>query len=86
MAVGGEPDPGQSPVVMVDPPLGQPGFLGPADQLGGAVRFHVQVVGQVADGGIVVAGVALDGQQQLVLGRGQAEAACGGLGEVQEAA
>jgi hypothetical protein len=86
LAVSGEPDAGKAAVAMVVVPFYQPGCLGPGDQLGCAVRAEQQVAGQFADGRAVLPAVALDGEQQLVLGWGQAGRSCLGLGPVQEAA
>ena len=44
--------------------------LGAVDELDGGVVPREEVAGQVPDGG--VAGMAADGQEQLVLGRGEA--------------
>ncbi len=85
-AVRGEPDPGDPAVAVVAPPLDQPGRFGPVDQLDRAVRPEQQVFGQVADGGRVGAGMALDGQQQLVLRRGEADLPGPRLRPAQEAA
>jgi hypothetical protein len=85
-AVRGEPDPGDPAVTIVAPAFDQPGGLGAIDQLDRAVRPEQQVLGQIADRGRVGAGMAFDGQQQLVLGRGQADLPGPGLRPAQEAA
>jgi len=86
LAVGGEPDAGDAAVAAVAPALHQPGGLGAINQFDRAVRPEQQVGGQVADGGAIPAAVALDGQQQLMLGRGQAGRARPSLGPVLKAA
>ena len=69
LAVGGEADAGEAAVAAVAPPFDQPAGFGAVDQLDRAVRPQQQVAGQVADGRAGLPAVALDGQQQLMLGR-----------------
>ena len=60
------------PVVLrVTYPLDQLGRDGPVDQPDGTVMAQQQVVGDLADRGPTVIGVPPDGQQELVLCRGQ---------------
>ena len=86
LAAGGEPDAGEPTVAVVVLPFHQPGRLGPVDELGSAVRAEHQVAGQVTDGGAVRPGVALDGEQQLMLGRSKPGRPGLRLGPVQETA
>jgi len=72
LAAGGEHDPHGPGVLGVGPAQDQPGGHGPVDQLDGAVVAHQQVAGDLPDGGAARVGVPTDGQQQLVLGRGDA--------------
>jgi hypothetical protein len=85
-AVGGEADPDEAAGVVIAPSLHQPGRLGAVDQLDGAVMTEQQVAGQVADGRAAPSAVAFDCQQQLMLGRSQADVARLSLGPVLEAA
>ena len=60
------------PVVLgVAHPLDQLGRDGPVDQPDGTVVAQQQVVGDLADGRATAIGMPPDGQQQLVLRRGQ---------------
>ena len=60
------------PVVLgVAHPLDQLGRHGPVDQPDGTVMAQQQVVGDLADGRATAVGMPPDGQQQLVLRRGQ---------------
>src|SRR5579859_486550 len=71
----GQPDPGDAAVVAVGPAVNQPGRRGAVDELDRAVRPQHEVAGQVADGRALLAAVALDREQKLMLGRGQADRA-----------
>lgn len=86
LAIGGEPDAGKAPVVVVAPSLHQLGRLGAVNQLDGAVMTQQQIAGEIPDGRALRSWVALDRQQQLVLGRCQADLARLGLAPVQEPA
>jgi hypothetical protein len=63
----GQPDADHAAVVAIRYPLGQPGRLGPVDELHRAVRPQQQVAGEVAHGRRPIPRVPLDRYQQLVL-------------------
>lgn len=58
-------------VLLASLPHHQPCLLCPVDQANGAVMTQQEVVGHLANGGPIGAGVPPDGQEQLVLRRGQ---------------
>ena len=60
-----------SVILWVPDPLDELGGDGPVDQADGTVVAEEQVVGHLADGWATAVGVPPDGQQQLMLGRGQ---------------
>src|SRR5262245_41634777 len=64
-----EAEPDDAPIVRVDLALDEPGAFGPVDELDGAVVAEQQMFRDVTDRRI--ARMAADGEQQLVLRRGQ---------------
>jgi hypothetical protein len=71
-ALAGEVQADHALVVGVGLASHQSGGLGAVDQFDGAVVAQQQVVGNVADRGSPTIGVAADGEQELMLPRGQA--------------
>src|SRR5581483_2001266 len=85
-AFGGKPDADNAAVAVVPRALDQARGHRPVDQLDRAVVPEQQVISQLANGGRIAAGMALDRQQQLVLCRGEPGAARLGLAPMQELA
>src|SRR5215204_3320339 len=69
-AAAGEDDPDRAGVLAVGLTGDQPGRDRAVDQLDRAVVAHEQVAGDLPDGRALGAGMPTDGEQQLVLGRG----------------
>ena len=86
LAVSGQPDPRHPAVLGVAAAFDQPGRCRPVHQFDRAVVTQQQVTGEITDGGLLAAGVALDRDQQLMLGGGETNRAGLGLAPVQEAA
>lgn len=86
LAIGCEPDAGETPVVVITPSLYQLCRLGAVHQLDGAVMTQQQIAGEIPDGRALRCWMALDRQQQLVLGRCQAYLTRLSLAPVQEPA
>jgi len=75
----------QPPITGVGLTVDEPRGGGPVDELADAVVAQHQVVGHIGDGGSLV-DVTFDGEQELMLGRGQPHVACRLLTPAQEAA
>jgi uncharacterized protein YeaO (DUF488 family) len=86
LPVGGEHHPGQPPVLGVTGPRDNPRVGRPVHQLDHAVVAQQQVLGELGDRRILAPRVALDRDEKLVLGRGQADRARLRLAPVQEPA
>lgn len=76
LALSGQPRADDAGIAAVGDAPHKVGCLGPVDQLHGAVMALQQIARQLADGGRLRAGMALDCHQQLVLDVGKAGRTC----------
>ena len=86
LAVGGEPDSRDAAVPGIGLALDQPGGHRPVHELDSAVVTQQQIAGQIGDGRILAARVALDRDHELVLGGGKADRPGLAMTPVQETA
>lgn len=84
LTVLGQGDPGETPVHAVTAASHHPERLGPVHQLNHAVVAQQQIPSQLGDRGVLVTGMALDRDKELVLGRGEPDRPGFRLAPVQE--